>query len=64
MGVVSKGVLGLVLAIIAYIVVAINKARYVPEVPVYPETWWGKGDPRSEDHSIKPFKVDVSKQVS
>lgn len=63
MGFVLKGALGLVLATVAYLVVLYYQLSYVPEVPVYPDTWWGKGEPGKEDISIKPFKVDVSKEV-
>lgn len=35
-----------------------------PEVPELEETWWGEGDSGRDDIGIRPFQIDVSKQVS
>ncbi|CAG9770470.1 unnamed protein product [Ceutorhynchus assimilis] len=62
MGFILKGIFGLALAFLGYLFYA--KLCKVPEVPHFPEdTWWGKSEPVKEDTSIKPFKINVSKEI-
>lgn len=63
MGLVLKGLLGLIFGLVGY-TVYIRLNAPLPEVPVYPDTWWGKGEKGNDDEAIRPFKVDVSKDVS
>ncbi|CAG9770472.1 unnamed protein product [Ceutorhynchus assimilis] len=62
MGLLLRGFVGVIVAILGYgLYVRIST---VPEVPIYPEnTWWGKGEHGKDDTSIRPFKIDVSKEV-
>lgn len=64
MGLIFKGFIGLLLAFLGTVVVVYFKLNSYPEVPVYPDTWWGKGDPSKEDTTIRPFKIDIPKNVS
>lgn len=63
MGLVLKGLLGLIFGLVGY-TVYIRLNAPLPEVPVYSDTWWGKGEKGNDDEAIRPFKVDVSKDVS
>lgn len=35
-----------------------------PEKPRIDDIWWGQGDPSKTDTSIRPFKIDISNDVS
>ncbi|KAL1508971.1 hypothetical protein ABEB36_003783 [Hypothenemus hampei] len=64
MGLILKGIFGLILAFTFYSVITIyTKLSTVPKTPVYEDIWWGKGDPAKENTNIKPFKVDISKEI-
>lgn len=61
--------MGLVLqAFIGIILVAIGVVFFntfgQKTVPVYPDTWWGDGEPSTEDPTIKPFEIDIPKKVN
>lgn len=64
MGVIIKGVFGGLLAFFGTAVLVYFKLNSYPKVPVYPDTWWGTGDPTKEDTTIRPFKIDISQSVS
>jgi hypothetical protein len=34
-----------------------------PPIPQFKDQWWGEGQPRVQDESIKPFKIKVSDEV-
>lgn len=36
----------------------------VPPLPQLEDTWWGPRDPSKEDTEIRPFKINVSDEVS
>ncbi|KAI4471873.1 epoxide hydrolase 1-related [Holotrichia oblita] len=37
----------------------INRLLEVPPLPVLENTWWGPGDPKKVDTSIRPFKINI-----
>lgn len=45
----------------AYLYIKLNKAPL--EVPVIEAKWWAAGPPKEEDPTIRPFKINVSKEV-
>lgn len=60
--------MGLVLqAFIGIIFVAVSLVLFntfeEKTVPVYPDTWWGDGDPSTEDPTVKPFQINIPKKV-
>jgi hypothetical protein len=62
------GLLGkLLLASVTFIAVGIGYVFYtlnqVPELPELKSTWWGAGQPRKLDESIRSFKVNISDDV-
>lgn len=59
MGMVSRLVLGLVAALVGYLVWQFMQDPPMPYLD--PNPWWGPGQPRPEDTSIRPFKIDVPK---
>ncbi|XP_066259210.1 juvenile hormone epoxide hydrolase 1-like [Euwallacea similis] len=61
MGLFLQGLIGLLALTVGYVIY--EKFNNVPEVPSFPDTWWGKGDPSKEETAIKPFKIDVSKEI-
>lgn len=63
MGVIIKGVFGGLLAFFGTAVLVYFKLNSYPKVPVYPDTWWGTGDPTKEDTTIRPFKIDISQSI-
>ncbi len=34
-----------------------------PPIPQFKDQWWGEGQPRIQDESIKTFKIKVSDEV-
>lgn len=61
MGLIIKLVFLIVTVLTAY---QISKLFDTPPVPKLENTWWGPRDPSKEDTSIKPFKINVSDEVS
>jgi hypothetical protein len=62
------GLLGkLLLAIVTLTAVGIGYIFYtlnqVPPLPELKNTWWGAGQPRKLDESIRSFKVNISDDV-
>ncbi|KAI4471855.1 epoxide hydrolase 1-related [Holotrichia oblita] len=41
----------------------INSLLEVPPMPVLEETWWGPGQAKKVDTSIRPFKIDIPEKV-
>ncbi|KAK9732159.1 alpha/beta hydrolase fold [Popillia japonica] len=41
----------------------INSLLEVPPMPVLEETWWGQGQAKKVDTSIRPFKIDIPDKV-
>ncbi|GJQ78677.1 Jheh2 [Trypoxylus dichotomus] len=41
----------------------INRLLEVPPLPVLEDVWWGPGEPRKVDTSIRPFKIDIPQKV-
>ncbi|KAI4471858.1 epoxide hydrolase 1-related [Holotrichia oblita] len=41
----------------------INRLLEVPPLPVLENTWWGPGDPKKVDTSIRPFKINIPQKV-
>ncbi|XP_066259194.1 juvenile hormone epoxide hydrolase 1-like [Euwallacea similis] len=60
MGLILQGLVGLLFLTVGYVL--FNKFT-VQEIPQYPDTWWGKGDPSKEDTTIRPFKIDISNEI-
>lgn len=58
----------LVTTSIAVVLVAVymkGKALFeVPPIPELEDTWWGPRDPTKEDNEIRPFKINVSDEVT
>ncbi|KAK9732161.1 Epoxide hydrolase N terminus [Popillia japonica] len=55
----------LVISVILSILIGlkINSLLEVPPMPVLEETWWGPGQPKKVDTSIRPFKIDIPDKV-
>lgn len=60
MGLVLKIVFIITSVIFAYLYVRLTS---IPNVPVLEEKWWGPGPPQKDDPTIRPFKIDVPKEV-
>jgi hypothetical protein len=45
---------------IGYIFYTLNQ---VPQIPELENTWWGAGQPRKLDESIREFKINISDDV-
>ncbi|XP_050294838.1 juvenile hormone epoxide hydrolase 2-like [Anthonomus grandis grandis] len=60
--IVKAGIIGLLLSLGASYYIY-SKISEIPETPVLDEVWWGKGSPGKEDTAIKPFKIDISKDI-
>ena len=65
----KMGLLGkLVLLSVTLTAVGIGYVVYnlkqVPEVPKLKSTWWGPGQPRKVDESIRSFKINVPEEVN
>jgi hypothetical protein len=63
------GLLGkLLLVIVTVTAVGIGYLFYtfsqVPQLPELKTTWWGAGQPRKLDESIRSFKINISDDVS
>lgn len=46
--------------VIGYIFYTLNQ---VPQLPKLENTWWGAGQPRKLDESIRNFKINISDDV-
>lgn len=44
-----------------YIAARLNHTPPLPEMN--PNPWWGHGEPKEEKTTVRPFKIDVSKEV-
>ena len=44
-----------------YIATRLNKTPQLPTLN--PDAWWGPGEPREQNTKIRPFKIDIPKQV-
>ncbi|XP_067008637.2 juvenile hormone epoxide hydrolase 2 [Anabrus simplex] len=43
--------------------ILVNKLSQPAPVPELSPQWWGAGQPRKDDPAIKPFQINISKQV-
>lgn len=60
MGVIKLVVITMVVLGLAY---TIQKVMQEPPLPhLEPNPWWGPGEPKPEDTSIKPFKINIPQQ--
>lgn len=60
MSLVLKIVLIITSVIVTYLYVRLTS---IPNLPVLEEKWWGPGLPQKDDPTIRPFKIDVPKEV-
>ncbi len=35
-----------------------------PPIPQIKDQWWGEGNPKLQDETIKPFQIDIPDEVS
>lgn len=40
-----------------------DKFWYIPPIPQLQEKWWGSGEAKTVDETIKPFKISISQEV-
>lgn len=43
--------------------VKINNLLKIPPRPQLKDVWWGPGESKKVDTAIRPFKIEISKQV-
>lgn len=60
MSLVLKIVFIITSVIVTYLYVRLTS---IPNLPVLEEKWWGPGLPQKDDPTIRPFKIDVPKEV-
>ena len=35
----------------------------IPPIPQIKDEWWGEGNPKLQDETIKPFKIEIPNEV-
>ncbi|KAF7279219.1 hypothetical protein GWI33_007537, partial [Rhynchophorus ferrugineus] len=60
MGLACKLIFPLILVGVGYVYFILTK---LPPVPTIPETYWGPGQPKPDDTTIRPFKIDIPDEV-
>lgn len=47
-----------------YMLFKVKDYLYVPPIPAYEEQWWGPGEPHPVNESVRPFRINVSQEVT
>lgn len=65
MGVIKKFLFLSGIAVTVYLAYVFNKGSDPPPLPVLKaDFWWGPGEARKVDESIRPFKIQVPNEVN